>query len=86
MITDLIINILMAIPYFLLNGLESLNFNLELPNNFFTILNEFSSGVGYVLPVSKLLPIFFITISLYCFRIYWSLVIRIKSFIPGMGS
>ena len=82
----MIINILMAVPYLLLSSMEGLNFSIELPSSFASTLNNISSGVGYVLPVTKLLPIFVVTVALYSFRIVWAVIIRIKSFIPTMGS
>lgn len=85
MITDLIINVIFAIPYALLSSMQGLDFNLELPSNFFNTLENLSSGVGYVIPVAKLLPIFVVTIALYSFRIVWAIIIRVKSFIPTMG-
>lgn len=86
MITDLVLNVFFAIPYLLLSSMSGLDFNVALPDSFFSTLDNISSGVGYVLPVAGLLPIFLVTIGVYTFRIVWSIVIRVKSFIPTMGS
>ena len=86
MITDLIINVFLAIPFLLLSGLSAFDFNLELPANMFEILNDLLVGVSYVVPVVRLLPIFYSIIGIATFKALWSVVIRIKSFIPTMGS
>ena len=86
MITDIILNIIFSIPYVLLSGLDSLNFNLTFPEDMFEIIKDLTIGVSYVVPIVRLMPIFSTTISLMVFKIIWALVIRIKSFIPSMGA
>lgn len=86
MITDLIINAFLAIPYLLLNSLSALDFSLSLPTDFFKTLNSLAYGIGFVLPVSGLLPIAAITLGLQVFQIAWAIILRIKSFIPTMGA
>ena len=86
MITDLIINAFLLVPYLLLNGFFVLDFNFSLFNNFFDIFNSLSSGIGYVFPIAGLTPIFTISLAIYTFRIVWSIILRVKSFIPTMGA
>lgn len=86
MITDVIINIIFLIPYGLLSAMDSLNIVLSLPADMFEIIKDLTVGVNYVVPIERLMPIFVVMISLSVFKIVWAIVIRVKSFIPTMGS
>lgn len=86
MITDVIFNILFFIPYGLLSALDSFNIKFTIPADMFEIIKDLTVGVNYVVPVDGLMPIFITMISLSIFKIVWAIVIRIKSFIPAMGS
>lgn len=86
MITDLIINVLLGLPYLLLSSLEPLDFNIKFPDDIFEILKDLCVGVAYVLPVARLMPILITRIGIAIFKICWASVIRVKSFIPTMGS
>ena len=86
MITDAIINIIFLLPYGLLSAMDSLNFELTLPADMFEIIKDLTVGVNYVVPVERLMPIFITMLSLSIFKIVWAIIIRIKSFIPTMGS
>lgn len=86
MITDAIINIIFLIPYGLLSAMDSLNIVLSLPADMFEIIKDLTVGVNYVVPIERLMPIFVVMISLSVFKIVWAIVIRVKSFIPTMGS
>lgn len=86
MITDAIINIIFLIPYGLLSAMDSLNIELSLPADMFEIIKDLTVGVNYVVPIERLMPIFVVMISLSVFKIVWAIVIRVKSFIPTMGS
>lgn len=85
MITDAIINALLFLPTLLLQGLDNLNFSFELPSGIYTTLYNISKGVGYVLPLPFLISISVIKIGIHSFRLVWSIILRIKSFIPTMG-
>ena len=86
MITDAIINAFLFVPYLLLSGISSFNFNLTFPADMFEIIKDITCGVVYVLPVARLFVLFQITIALYTFKIAVALVVRAKSFIPTMGA
>ena len=86
MITDSIINVLLFIPYLLLQGLESFDFNLSFPDNFFEIIKDLTCGVVYVFPIVRLMPIFLTRIAIMILKISWASVCRIKSFIPGFSN
>lgn len=83
MITDTIINIFLALPRNLLALLPDVNF--ELPDVAFQELFDIISSLTWALPVVALMPILVISFMLQGFKIAWSLLIRIKSFIPTMG-
>ena len=84
MITDFIINVLCALPNLLLDSMQ--NFNLEIPENIFNGFNSILNLLGFMFPVAGLLPILVISFGIKYFQIMWALLIRIKSFIPTMGS
>lgn len=86
MITDLIINAFLFLPLLLLTGLETLDFNFSFPEGVYDTLYNISKGVAFVLPLKFLLSIFAIKLSIHAFRLVWSIVIRVKSFIPTMGA
>lgn len=84
MITDFIINVFCAIPNLLLDNIEVIT--LEIPENIFNGFDSILNLLGFMFPVSGLLPILIISFSIKSFQLIWSLVLRIKSFIPTMGS
>lgn len=86
MITDSIINVLLFIPYLLLEGLNSFEFNLTFPDNMFEIIKDITCGVAYVIPIARLMPIFTVRIAILILKISWASVCRIKSFIPGYSN
>lgn len=67
----------------LVNGMDE--FYIEIPNYIFSVLNDLTYGVGYIVPVAALLPIPFFFIAFYGFRILLSIVHFIKGFIPFLG-
>lgn len=86
MITDALISVLIS-PIWLLFELLSLPVigNLEIPNDVFNGISGFLANVAYILPVKDLLPILIVSAGLDHFTTIWSLILRIKSFIPTMG-
>lgn len=60
-------------------------FSLEIPNYIFSVLNDLTYGVGYIVPLSVLLPIPLFFIAFYGLRILLSIVHFIKGFIPFLG-
>lgn len=84
MITDIILDVLMAIPLVLLSLLPDVN--ISIPDGVFNWLITTCNAVGYLLPVKSLMPIFAIMLSVNGFKIAWAILLRVKSFIPSMGS
>lgn len=84
MITDLLISALSAVPLMLLSLLPDIPINI--PDGVFEWLHNVCSMVAYLLPVKALIPIFAIMLSVNGFKIAWAIVLRVKSFIPTMGS
>ena len=84
MITDLLISALSAVPLMLLSLLPDVN--ISIPSGVFDWLISTCNMVAYILPVKALMPIIAIMISVNGFKIAWALVLRVKSFIPTMGS
>ena len=59
--------------------------NIEIPADTFNEIEVVISNVAYIVPVKGLLLIISISLVLDNFTIIWSLILRIKSFIPSMG-
>lgn len=85
LIIDSIINVLLFLPYQLLSGLDSLNFSFSFPDNIYDTLYNLTVGVAYVLPLKWLLIVFAVRTAVYFWRIPYSIVLRIKSFIPSIS-
>lgn len=83
MITDAILNVLLALPLLLLNSLPDIELNLNgsTIDTILSYLNMFNT----ILPISDALLILSVFLILHNFSIIWSLCLRIKSFIPCMG-
>lgn len=84
MITDLLLSALSAVPLMLLSLLPSVD--ITIPNGVFDWLISTCNTVAYILPIKALMPIFILMLSINAFKIAWALVLRVKSFIPMMGS
>lgn len=84
MITEAIINIFLAIPNLLIALLPTTN--LSFPDSLTSICDTLFFGLGYILPIGGLMPIFVCSFILSNFRIVWAIILRIKSFIPTMGA
>ena len=86
MITQAIIDFLCYIPLMLLNSLDSLGFDIAVPDAFFTGLRSLMNCLAFIFPVAALLPILAFSFSVRFFQIAWAIILRIKSFIPTMGA
>ena len=84
MITEGILNILAFLPNLLLDSMGGIS--ISIPENIFDGLNSIFGCLGFVFPVSSLLVILSLSFLIKNFQIIWSLILRIKSFIPTMGS
>jgi hypothetical protein len=83
MITEAILNVFMVIPLIAITLLPSIP--AMIPQGVFDGANNVLYGIGYVLPMKGLLPIFVISFAIDGFRVVMAMVVRIKSFIPAMG-
>ena len=84
MITEGILNILAFIPNALLNSISTVSLNI--PDNIFSGLDSIFNCLGFIFPISGLLLILTLSFAIKSFQIIWSIILRIKSFIPTMGS
>lgn len=84
MITEGILNILAFLPNLLLDSMKEIS--ISIPENIFDGLNSIFGCLGFVFPISGLLIILSLSFLIKNFQIIWSLILRIKSFIPTMGS
>lgn len=86
MITDVIISIIMAPIYAVLNLLSlPVVGTLEIPEDVFNGIESFLANVAYVVPIKPMLIILTFSALLDGFTSIWALILRIKSFIPSMG-
>lgn len=84
MITDKIIDVLLALPLLLIDSLPEVDFHI--PDDIMNGVSVFLLNIAYFAPIKELLPILIISLSIKSFQIAWALIIRIKSFIPTMGA
>lgn len=84
MVLKLLFQLILALPKALINSFPT--FSFVIPDNIFDVLVSMFSSVGYFLPVNELLPILILSLALDVFRVVWAIIIRLKSFIPTMGS
>ena len=85
MIIEAILALLCAIPIMLLNSLTSIT-SLAIPEGTFTWWYNIFDVLTYIFPVWAVLPILFITFAITGFSFIWSIILRVKSFIPTMGA
>ena len=85
MITDAIINVLLALPLALLHQLDNLAFSFSIPDEVYNTLRNLTAGVAYVLPVWFLVECAAVRIAVHLWRLPYAIVIRIKSFIPTIS-
>lgn len=49
------------------------------------LLIDIFTGIGCLIPMCDLLPLIITSLSIWSFRFAWSIILRIKSFIPTLG-
>ena len=83
MITDAILSFL----YFCIAGLIDLmpNFDVMLPEGPLELLEGVFSCLGYLLPMNVITPIFAYIIARNTFRLFYSVWLVIKSYIPTIS-
>lgn len=84
MITEGILNILAFIPNALLDSMNSIS--ISIPDNIFVGLDSIFNCLGFLFPISGLLIILTLSFTIKSFQIIWSIILRVKSFIPTMGA
>ena len=84
MLLEAIVGILLFIPNLLFSMLPTIEFTI--PDNILSGVSDIFAMVGYFFPIAALLPILVMSLALDMFRIVVAIVVRIKSFIPGMGA
>ncbi|GAB5082672.1 hypothetical protein Osc1_18470 [Hominimerdicola sp. 21CYCFAH17_S] len=84
MITELILTPFIFIAKLIIGLLP--DFVVNFPESVMHGITVLSQNVGYVLPIPGLIKIFNLYLLFLVFRFGFSLVIRIKSFIPSMGN
>lgn len=84
MITQAILYVICTPVLLLLDILP--NVSVEIPSTAFDNIDSFFSLLGYVFPMTTLVTIIGIKISLKLAKITIALIVRIKSFIPTMGA
>lgn len=84
MITEGILNILAFIPNTLLDSMNTIS--LSIPDNIFSGLDSIFNCLGFLFPIGGLLIILTLSFTIKSFQIIWSIILRIKSFIPTMGA
>ena len=81
MIIDAIIGFLLALPNALLNSLTSIG-DIVIPTGAFDWWKNIINMLTYVFPVYSILPIMVISTGIKTFQIGWSLLNKLKGFIP----
>ena len=84
MITDSLLNIFVDFVNSLIDMLPTVAYNL--PPGILDTSEMLFSNIGYVMPMSGLMPLFVFLIALNNFKLILAIIVRIKSFIPTMGS
>lgn len=83
MITDLFLKLLTSPILLLLEGLSVISFSI--PVGVFSGLKTLAHNLGYIFPISSILPILVIKFMFRYASFAWTLILKIKSFIPTMG-
>lgn len=83
MLTEIIINLFLKLFQGFISILPSLNFTI--PDDIVDTIFNFFSGITYFFPIKALMPIFTFSLAVTGFKILYSLILRVKSFVPGMG-
>ena len=84
MITELIIYPFIMLAKLLLSLVPSMD--IDVSDSFLNGLDKITQSVGYILPIPALVNAFNIYLSFLALRLAFSIVMRVKSFIPTMGN
>lgn len=83
-VTLFIFSVVFRVALGLINALPGLN--VSIPLDFFNGVSEFTNGIAFFLPMQSLVALFEIKMTVISFRLAWSILLRIKSFIPEISS
>lgn len=83
MIIDTILKVLTLPVLLLIDGLQAFSFTI--PVGVFNGLSLLAKDLGYIFPVASLMPIIIMKLAFRVFSLFWTVVLKIKSFIPTMG-
>jgi len=84
MITGTIIQFFLTFCKSLIISLPALEF--ALPSNIFQAANSLFGLLGYFFPVAALTPILLASLAVDNFRLFYAILLRIKSLIPTISS
>lgn len=85
MITDAIINVLLIVPYLLLQGISKLDISLSFPEDVFSSFKSMVTCLDYVLPIGTFLLCLGVKIAVRVWSIPYAVLLKAKSFIPFMS-
>ncbi len=85
MITDALLAFLLIFPHMLVSSLDTIS-SIVIPQYTFNWWFEVFYTLNYIFPVSTVMGIFLISFVIKTFQITWSLLLRVKSFVPTMGA
>ena len=83
MIIDAFLRLLTAPVLLLLDTLTTYTFTI--PSGVFNGLSVLARDLGYLFPITAIVPIIGIKIGLRIFSLFWTIVLKVKSFVPTMG-
>lgn len=81
MIIVAIVSTIMLPINFLLNSISGVV--IDIPSSFLTVFEKVFANIAYALPIDRLWPILVISFALTNFQITYSIILRIKSLLPG---
>lgn len=83
MIFDKIIEFLIAPVTWLIDLIPSMDFTFSA--NVLANIMDLFRALGYIVPWKGLLPILTSSMFILMFRLTWTIILRVKSFIPTLG-
>lgn len=84
MILDTIFRLLTAPLRVLLQAMPTIG--IEIPSDVFVQITEYIKLACYFLPVKTIVAVLTLKFAMWAFRITMAFIVRVKSFIPTMGS
>ena len=84
MITETIIDVLCKLGVAVINLLPVVS--VMIPGSVLNTIKTLVGALGYIVPVKQLMPIIAISTALATWNVSWSLMLRLKSFLPNWGN